>query len=89
MGGMKEGVEAAGVVTVFVEEFVESVMKLADVVGDKVGEVTVLGLAPQILNRIEFGCIAGKPRHIQPRAARLPQLTDCRAVSGQTIADQE
>ena len=75
--------------TVVLEQVLERVVELGDIIRDEVGEVAVFRLAPNILNRVEFGRITGKPRYVQPRAASLVQAADRRAVGGQAIADQQ
>jgi len=51
-----------------VKQVVEGVMELGDVIGNVVGKIAVLGLAPNILDGIEFRSIRWQPRDFEPRA---------------------
>ena len=86
---LKERVKTAWIMSVFAEQVVKGVVELEDIVGNAVGKITVLGLAPNILDGIEFRGVTGQPRYVAPGAAGLLQLADSGAVSRQAIADHE
>ena len=63
-------------------------MQFADVVRDVVCQVPVLGLVPDIFDRIDFRRISRKPLDPKPMGASFPQPTDGRAMGRQPIANE-
>jgi hypothetical protein len=63
-------------------------MQFAYVVRDDVCQVPVLGLVPNIFDRIDFRRISGKPLDLKPIDASFLQPTDGRAMGGQPIANE-
>lgn len=67
----------------------DGVAQFIDVFGNVVGQVAVLGLAPDVLNGIEFRCIGWQPFYAKPCAGFLSQSSSRRTVCRQTIADED
>lgn len=86
---MKERVESLRFVAIGVEQLFQFVMKVVDVVGNDVGQVSILGLVPDVFHGVKFRCIGWQPFHSQPIRARVEQLSDRRSMGGQPIADQD
>ena len=63
-------------------------MQFADVVRDDVCQVPVLGLVPDIFDRIDFRRISGKPLDMKPMATGFLQPTDGGTMGRQPIANE-
>ena len=48
--------------------------QVVDVVWDKIGQMAILGMIPDLFDRIQFGCIGGDPFDLQ--LIRIPCLQD-------------
>lgn len=70
------------------QQTIESLMQFADVVRDVVCQVPVLGLVPNVFDRIDFRRISGKPLDPKPMGASFLQPTDGRAMGRQPIANE-
>jgi hypothetical protein len=71
MSGVKERMEAIGLVPKGVQDMIQGGVQIVDVLGNDVRQGPVLGLIPNILHRIEVWRVGRKPFDAQPRGTVL------------------
>lgn len=76
MDCVEERMQPVRFVTVGFKETIELFMQIFNVVGNDVGQISVLGLIPYVLDGIEFRCICGKIFDSEPASARVVQVAD-------------
>ena len=89
LGGGKEGGEAEWVLAVFAEGLVQNVVQVANVAGNPVDQVAVLGLVPDSFHGIEFGRVSREPFRSEPGAAASEQVSYGRAMRREAVAYEE
>jgi hypothetical protein len=75
--------------SILFNESANGLTKGSDIVGDIVGQVSVLGLRPDVLHRIEVGSIGRQPLHAEPRRVRFLQLPRRCPMHGPAITDKD
>lgn len=68
-----------------VERFGDGVVESVEVGRDEVGELRVLGMTPERLDRIEVRCIGREPFDVEPLRAALVQLANGRAMDVESV----
>ena len=81
--------KAVGLMAIGFEEMIEGLVQLVDVVGDDVGQISILGLVPYVLDGIDFGCVCREPFDLEPLSTLLRKLSNGGTMSRQTITDED
>jgi hypothetical protein len=71
------------------EEMFEGLVQLIDVFGDDVGQFSIFGLVPNVLDGIEFGSVCRQPFDLEPWSTDLRKLPNGGTMRRQTIADED
>ena len=85
---VKERVQAVGFVPKGFEDLIQCGVQIVNVVRNDVGQGSVLGLIPDILDRVKVRGIRRKPFHLKPRCCVRKQLSGGRAMRRQAIPHQ-
>jgi len=72
-----------------VEWFADQAAKVEGIVGYPVGQVRVLGMVPDRFDRVQVRSVGRQPFHGEPVCSRFMQLSHCRAMRIQAVADKE
>ena len=72
------------------EGLAREVVEFPNVSGTEVGQFVLLPIAPQILDRIEFGSVGGQPLNVQPGGVLLKEVLDQpAAMHRRAVPDQQ
>ena len=77
-----------GLVTISFEEPIKGLAQVMNVVRNEIGHVPVFGLVPNIVDRVEFRRIGGKPLDLKPLCAARLQQPDSGTMCAQASANE-
>lgn len=86
---MEERMQTVGLMAIGFKEMIEGLVQLIDVFGDDVGQISVFGLVPNVLDGIEFGCVCRQPFDLEPGSTHLRKLPNSGTMSRQAITDED
>ncbi len=84
----EKGTEQAGCLLLIFEGVADFVVEMFNIVRNKVGEVTVLRMVPDLLGRIQLRSVCGKPLERKPLGMLGFEMFGCRAMYAVPIPDQ-
>ena len=77
------------VFTLFEHRFVDGGLKMADVIGNEVWQVRILGVVPALLYRIQFRSVCRQPLKLEPIGVMFLETCCRREMDAQAIPNQD